>query len=238
MPQSQLRRGFTLIELLVVIAIIAILAAILLPVFATARERARATSCLSNCRQIGIALSLYTQDWDERNPQELPATSTPAVDDSTGQLESVDYGSPFDKIMPYVGGTDSSKETLYRCPDDVDPTGATIPGCVGTTPGPLNSYLVNAYFLFGATLAQIPEPAATIYVAERNPGFCDVHFHPWMGEVDQPTAAGATFAIASSRHSDGANYVYADGHSKWRRFSDARQPFTPDHGTWGEFQAF
>lgn len=62
------RRGFTLIELLVVIAIIAILAAILFPVFAQAREKARAASCLSNTKQIGTAVMMYLQDWDERYP--------------------------------------------------------------------------------------------------------------------------------------------------------------------------
>src|SRR5215216_1764267 len=62
------RRGFTLIELLVVIAIIAILAAILFPVFAQAREKARAASCLSNCKQIGTALYMYAQDYDEVLP--------------------------------------------------------------------------------------------------------------------------------------------------------------------------
>src|SRR5687768_12396979 len=61
------RPGFTLIELLVVIAIIAILAAILFPVFAQARQKARQAACLSNTRQIGTALAMYTQDWDETN---------------------------------------------------------------------------------------------------------------------------------------------------------------------------
>ena len=65
------RSGFTLIELLVVIAIIAILAAILFPVFAQAREKARQTTCLSNCKQIGMALMQYEQDWDEANQVEV-----------------------------------------------------------------------------------------------------------------------------------------------------------------------
>src|SRR5579872_7481927 len=62
------RSGFTLIELLVVIAIIAILAAILFPVFAQAREKARAITCLSNLKQIGLACTMYTQDYDETLP--------------------------------------------------------------------------------------------------------------------------------------------------------------------------
>src|ERR1043166_4890534 len=63
-----MRKGFTLIELLVVIAIIAILAAILFPVFAQAREQARSTACLSNTKQIGLAVHMYAQDYDEAFP--------------------------------------------------------------------------------------------------------------------------------------------------------------------------
>jgi prepilin-type N-terminal cleavage/methylation domain-containing protein len=66
--RSQMRRGFTLIELLVVIAIIAILAAILFPVFAQARAKARSIACLSNCKQVGNAFAMYTQDYDETSP--------------------------------------------------------------------------------------------------------------------------------------------------------------------------
>jgi prepilin-type N-terminal cleavage/methylation domain-containing protein len=68
MPKSQSRKGFTLIELLVVIAIIAILAAILFPVFAQAREQARKASCLSNCKQLGLAMQMYAQDYDDQLP--------------------------------------------------------------------------------------------------------------------------------------------------------------------------
>ncbi len=71
-----MRKGFTLIELLVVIAIIAILAAILFPVFAKAREKARQTSCLSNMKQIGLASMMYAQDYDER----LPGSCGPRTD--------------------------------------------------------------------------------------------------------------------------------------------------------------
>ncbi len=71
-PQGVVRRGFTLIELLVVIAIIAILAAILFPVFSRAREKARQNTCLSHVRQINLALQQYTQDYDERFPVDLP----------------------------------------------------------------------------------------------------------------------------------------------------------------------
>src|SRR5205807_8427606 len=92
------RRAFTLIELLVVIAIIAILSAILFPVFAQAREKARAISCLSNEKQVGLALMLYIQDYDEKYPQEHPSTSNPVVDDSNGKPEALDFGSPFDNI--------------------------------------------------------------------------------------------------------------------------------------------
>src|SRR5215470_7476495 len=125
-PNRASSKGFTLIELLVVIAIIAILAAILFPVFAQAREKARAISCLSNERQVGLALMLYIQDYDETYPQEHPSTSNPVVDDSTGQLEGIDYGSPFDKILPYVGSRATDKTQLYICGSDPDPHGLTI----------------------------------------------------------------------------------------------------------------
>ncbi len=191
--RSRGQRAFTLIELLVVIAIIAVLAAILFPVFSQAREKARAISCLSNQRQIGLALMLYIQDYDERYPQEHPSTSNPVVDDNNSQLENIDFGSPFDKILPYVSGRDSSKTQLYICPSDPDPHGHAILDSSGNCtnggappPGPLSSYIINAYYLFGATLAQITTPSQSIYVVERRSegkptDFCDVHYHPWLG---------------------------------------------------------
>lgn len=240
-------RAFTLVELLVVVAIVAILAALLLPVFAQARESARNISCLSNSRQIGTALMLYVQDWDERYPQEHPATLNPLVDDSNGQLEEEDYGSPFDKVLPYVAGRSSRDTGLYRCPSDPDPSGSRVLDASGrckdtmeTPPGALNSYVINAYFLFGAALAQIQEPARSIYIAERRTEFCDVHYHPWMGEAEAPIAPDDIedpLGIAAVRHRGGSNFTYADGHAKWQRFEVTRRPFE-GHERFGEHQAF
>jgi prepilin-type processing-associated H-X9-DG protein/prepilin-type N-terminal cleavage/methylation domain-containing protein len=240
-------KAYTLVELLVVIAIISLLAALLLPVFAQAREKARTIECLSNCRQIGMALMLYIQDYDEKYPQEHPSSINPAIDDSSGQLENIDYGSPFIKILSYVGSAASESPNLYICPSDPDPHGQKILDSQGNCiangappPGPLNSYLLNAYYLFGATLAQITDPSRSIYIAERRSDFCDVHFHPWLGEVNAPLNPSDhvnPIAIASSRHDGGSNYVFADGHAKWQIITQARKPFS-GHELYGEFQAF
>src|ERR1051326_7678262 len=133
MQQSSLlvrRRGFTLIELLVVIAIIAILAAILFPVFAQAREKARSISCLSNVKQFGLGEQMYIQDYDETFPLAWGAETNPPP---PGQYE--DPSSWWNEIYPYIkngsGGTayngvgsgdvdergqTSNKKGLYHCP--------------------------------------------------------------------------------------------------------------------------
>src|SRR5262245_15384469 len=98
------QKGFTLIELLVVIAIIAILAAILFPVFAQAREKARQTGCLNNLKQIGTALMMYVQDYDEVLPSPDHATDGPS---------SLGNSKWMDRIYPYV-----KNEPLYNCPSD------------------------------------------------------------------------------------------------------------------------
>src|SRR3954470_22632793 len=105
----QSRRAFTLIELLVVIAIIAILAAILFPVFAQAREKARQTTCLSNMRQVGLGLQMYTQDYDETLPWNR------ADVDFFGKPNAVlNYLSA---IIPYT-----KNRAIFKCPSSVDPS--------------------------------------------------------------------------------------------------------------------
>src|SRR5439155_23225439 len=117
--QRNRKPAFTLIELLVVIAIIAILAAILFPVFAQARERARLTSCLSNMRQIGTALTMYTQDYDET----FPFIRFHNSDAAKGHFTYVWRNA----IRPYLKSLD-----VLACPSN--PFSHTIPG----RPGPSN----------------------------------------------------------------------------------------------------
>src|SRR5579859_6644071 len=105
------KRAFTLIELLVVIAIIAILAAILFPVFAQAREKARAATCLSNQKQIGLAIMMYVQDYDETFPMDQYDTSAPGgvPDDNTLRFWT-------DFVYPYIKNGDRSIDPVSHLP--------------------------------------------------------------------------------------------------------------------------
>jgi prepilin-type N-terminal cleavage/methylation domain-containing protein/prepilin-type processing-associated H-X9-DG protein len=134
------RRGFTLIELLVVIAIIAILAAILFPVFAKAREKARQASCSSNLKQIALAQLMYAQDYDERLPnhEEVPGQDWPLM------------------IVPYV-----KNGQLFRCPS------AQYYGHISIDGSDL-SYGYNCYYLGHHALGEIQRPANVIMCADSN----------------------------------------------------------------------
>ncbi|MBU0610244.1 MAG: DUF1559 domain-containing protein, partial [Armatimonadetes bacterium] len=107
-----MRKGFTLIELLVVIAIIAILASILFPVFARAREKARQTSCLANVKQLVLGCNMYAQDYDEELPHDRLDT------DGSGAYSAGDT-TWRTAILPYV-----KNKQIYLCPSDKNPDGS------------------------------------------------------------------------------------------------------------------
>ncbi len=229
------RRGFTLIELLVVIAIIAILAAILFPTFAKAKESAKQISCLSNMRQTGIAVQLYMEDTDGIYPQ-IKGTTTahPEVDDADGSIEEPDIGSLFTMILPYVKGGDATDANmllsrLYVCPTDPKPNDPACPTTINPGGPQVNSYLVNGYFVWGLNESAVPRPAGTIYLAERRSveqngaqPYCDDIYHPWWNPTNPSAPSNDmdpdTGAI-SLRHTKGCNFILADTHAKYQKFN-------------------
>jgi prepilin-type N-terminal cleavage/methylation domain-containing protein/prepilin-type processing-associated H-X9-DG protein len=207
------KRGFTLIELLVVIAIIAIRAAILFPVFARAREKARQSSCLSNLKQIGLACLMYVQDYDEispaahmydgewwgelvmpymKNEQILVCQSMKQYDDSRVPLDDLGYS--FNTGMGYWIGHPTRSGPAYE----------------------------------GVVIAGVQYPAETPWV-------CDATMW-WSSWRDDGELVKCMYALPSyssdSRsvcwplvHNGGRNLVMVDGHAKWMRwtqFRDAR----------------
>jgi len=155
------RSGFTLIELLVVIAIIAILAAILFPVFAQAREKARTTTCVSNLKQLGLALQMYAGDYDGTYPQ------------TTYEVSPLKIHWSF-VVQPYVKNVG-----VFVCPSDTTPvtpqtpcTGSLVPGVTCDAQAPAFSY-VNNYNLIPAhdwlpvSESNFPSPANLIALTDR-----------------------------------------------------------------------
>ncbi|CAN5488421.1 hypothetical protein BH11ARM2_BH11ARM2_08130 [soil metagenome] len=206
------KAGFTLIELLVVIAIIAILAAILFPVFAQAKEAAKASSCLSNTKQLGIATQLYLGDYDD---QMFFRSSTNAATSRSGaSVPGSVYGAKWwNMIAPYA-----KNRAIYRCPSDPEPK--LQPDATGALTIPL-SYVANAAaeFLNGS---QIGRPADVILLGEKwdKNAAGEVVGETWLegfgdeGDMgEDPLRPGHMRAFAD-RHANAMNATYFDGHAK------------------------
>lgn len=232
--KSLKKSGFTLIELLVVIAIIAILAAILFPVFGRARENARRSSCQSNLKQIGLSMMQYTQDYDE---QFVPHAHN-------GQSWDV-------MLQPYSGikvQTDSGGEAgnsgIYVCPSDSAPRfnfanrvkrSYALPGFWWPDSSPTGwareytRMWRQATGLPTVSQAGLPTPSTTFMVVETESAgnFTRSTNDTWTikpagacanGQPSQNcNSASGTETFLPARHFEGYNYLYADGHVKWLR---------------------
>ncbi|MBC7287164.1 MAG: DUF1559 domain-containing protein [Armatimonadetes bacterium] len=207
-----MRRGFTLIELLVVIAIIAILAAILFPVFARAREKARQASCESNLKQLALAILMYAQDYDEMLPYHCAYWGKSAF-----WLQAT---------YPYVKNTQLSICPSYgRGVDSVRVWDPQTDQRVASTAYGGRSYGYN-FELSGAKLARAQFPAELIMLADsvvcNDPyaygrcGQCYIAPAPRSGCC----ATNAPWGRVSGRHNEGANHAFLDGHVKWMKIQD------------------
>jgi prepilin-type N-terminal cleavage/methylation domain-containing protein/prepilin-type processing-associated H-X9-DG protein len=204
------RSAFTLIELLVVIAIIAILAAILFPVFARARENARRASCQSNLKQIGLGVMQYTQDFDEKFPLYYSAGAAPA------------YGWA-DIVQPYLKSTQ-----IYQCPSESRIPPNDDPTQQGFTDYSYNGFLassVSGSIVITRSLATLTQPTLTVMHADDYSWNASLSSWGCMGIMNgcfsatTTTPGLATFdnvaTNKASRHLGGQNFLFSDGHVKW-----------------------
>ncbi len=188
------RTGFTLIELLVVIAIIAILAAILFPVFARAREKARQTSCLSNVKQMGLAAVMYAQDYDE--------TTVPGYIAWDGGY-TLWYGLD-GNLAPYT-----NNQQVFHCPSS---RGKAYTSRGGTDYG-INYRICAGTDHWGTPLAEIEYPAETVLIADADWTRSTTDYHTSNCWRINNTRHPSYFIPA--RHNEGANIAFVDGHAKW-----------------------
>jgi prepilin-type N-terminal cleavage/methylation domain-containing protein/prepilin-type processing-associated H-X9-DG protein len=215
------RRGFTLIELLVVIAIIAILAAILFPVFAKAREKARQATCTSNLKQIGNAILMYSQDYDE--------CIVPMTINFGYTINNSTYYTWEMLIGPYTSG---EKAGTWGVWETKMPSCFQCPSASKQTDWAYSNYGISRYLADlgwpnnGAViLSAVPHPAETYLVGDAFYQATDIrrgfyYIVIWGGNpVDTSVAA---------RHNDRANMLYCDGHVKSVSYSETCQKY-PDY---------
>ena len=241
-------RGFTLVELLVVVAIIGIIAAVIFPVFARARENARRSSCLSNMKQIGLAMMQYTQDYDERMPVQTYANTFNFLDSNAGSLSSGPAAGAttnfLNVLVPYTKNT-----RIFVCPSATPFSGDasncnSVGNCSAPTETSRTSYNGNAVVIANAymgtlpmetfkprSLASIPNPSEIITLRERNVILGGLSLYPRREETGSGASATAFFTFFhhytgtpateafDNMHFEGGTFLFCDGHAKWRKYA-------------------
>ncbi len=214
------RKGFTLIELLVVIAIIAILAAILFPVFSRAREKARQTQCLSNVKQLVMGCLMYAQDYDECIPYNVMSASGGASSDYTWRS----------MILPYVKNSQLFQCPSYRAPQPMYSGGLDLTWAPsGYTPPQNGGYGINVVNWvpnqsasspptppYGRALGAVDDGSSCMLIGEVSDAAGEVaQFDLNGGTCPYGTVVVGSNQAAVARHNGGANYGFVDGHAKW-----------------------
>jgi prepilin-type N-terminal cleavage/methylation domain-containing protein/prepilin-type processing-associated H-X9-DG protein len=239
------RRGFTLIELLVVIAIIAILAAILFPVFAQAREKARATTCVSNLKQAGLAVAMYAQDYDEvlpfaaMNPANQPLVMwydlvEPYVKSGTGGIITAASGGAGRRYAAFWVCPSFSSQAIPKQPNDpapyAFPAAQLDSGMSYAANGNIIPMFHNAFGVFFpgkiTSLGSLQAPASVVLAGPGGGVRPAVGGDDWYSgcvkdETGYPPTGNpaignaSVYCAARYRHHGGATYLLADGHVKW-----------------------
>jgi prepilin-type N-terminal cleavage/methylation domain-containing protein/prepilin-type processing-associated H-X9-DG protein len=204
-------KGFTLIELLVVIAIIAILAAILFPVFARAREKARQSSCQSNLKQIGLGIMQYAQDYDEKLPDVYRYSSN-----NQYLYWWVDLTQPYIRnYQVFVCPSGSWYTTSLRPPYSDNPL-----YCSYAMPYmPLNQQDQLIPPLPGSPMANIQDASGTIMVCDSSSTEILCGGTSGFRLLDTTDLSTTGRSRVAKRHNDGFSACFADGHVKWLRDS-------------------
>lgn len=217
MSGKHFRHAFTLIELLVVLAIISILAAILFPVFASVRERARSVACLSNGKQIGMGVQMYVQDADERlffRSGWANSRSGPTLGGNPSRW--------WNQLMPYM-----KSEAVFTCPSDAGPTDSFN---AAGAPGPNGKGTIRRSYIAvcpaeSLALAQIDDPQETLVVTEKwdrdwTGSRGDSWIEPFNGDFTTDSRNPSRMFTAANRHQGLVNATLFDGHVKALHASD------------------
>ena len=200
-----MKRGFTLIELLVVIAIIAILAAILFPVFAQAKEAAKKTACLSNTKQLGLGLQLYLGDSDD-----TMFFRSGFKNSRSGLIPTANSNRWWNLLVPYVKST-----AIFKCPSD---TQATASNDINGVPSIQRSYIAVST-AESLNLSVVPDPTDTTVLTEKwgqdYTGLVgDSWIEPFNGDFSVDAHDATRTYKAADRHSRQMNGVFFDSHAK------------------------